>query len=55
MKSRIFYRKMGFEPSGEEFIEAGITHINILKFIIIIDINKKTIIINSRFEYILKT
>ena len=23
-----FYRKMGFEPFGEEFIEAGITHIN---------------------------
>ena len=23
-----FYRKMGFEPSGEEFIEAGIKHIN---------------------------
>ena len=26
-----FYRKMGFEPFGEEFIEAGITHIN-MKF-----------------------
>lgn len=23
-----FYKKMGFEPHGEEFIEAGITHIN---------------------------
>lgn len=23
-----FYRKMGFEPSGEEFLEAGIKHIN---------------------------
>ena len=23
-----FYRKMGFEPFGEEFIEAGIKHIN---------------------------
>jgi len=23
-----FYEKMGFEPSGEEFIEAGIKHIN---------------------------
>ena len=23
-----FYNKMGFEPYGEEFIEAGITHIN---------------------------
>jgi len=23
-----FYKKMGFEPSGEEFIEAGIKHIN---------------------------
>ena len=23
-----FYKKMGFEPFGEEFIEAGITHIN---------------------------
>ena len=23
-----FYRKMGFEPSGEEFTEAGIKHIN---------------------------
>jgi len=23
-----FYRKMGFEPFGEEFIEAGISHIN---------------------------
>ena len=23
-----FYRKMGFEPFGEEFIEAGIMHIN---------------------------
>jgi len=23
-----FYRKMGFEPFGEEFLEAGITHIN---------------------------
>ena len=23
-----FYNKMGFEPFGEEFIEAGITHIN---------------------------
>jgi predicted GNAT family N-acyltransferase len=26
-----FYKKMGFEPFGEEFIEAGITHIN-MKF-----------------------
>jgi predicted GNAT family N-acyltransferase len=26
-----FYRKMGFAPFGEEFIEAGITHIN-MKF-----------------------
>jgi len=23
-----FYEKMGFEPSGEEFLEAGIKHIN---------------------------
>ena len=23
-----FYKKMGFEPSGEEFLEAGIKHIN---------------------------
>ena len=23
-----FYQKMGFEPSGDEFEEAGITHIN---------------------------
>jgi len=23
-----FYKQMGFEPFGEEFIEAGITHIN---------------------------
>ncbi len=23
-----FYKKMGFEPYGEEFLEAGITHIN---------------------------
>jgi len=23
-----FYRKMGFEPTGEEFLEAGIKHIN---------------------------
>jgi predicted GNAT family N-acyltransferase len=23
-----FYRKMGFEPFGQKFIEAGITHIN---------------------------
>ena len=23
-----FYRKMGFEPFGKEFLEAGITHIN---------------------------
>ena len=23
-----FYRKMGFEPLGKEFLEAGITHIN---------------------------
>jgi len=23
-----FYRKMDFEPFGKEFIEAGITHIN---------------------------
>jgi len=23
-----FYRKLGFEPSGEEFLEAGIKHIN---------------------------
>ena len=23
-----FYKKMGFEPFGKEFIEAGITHIN---------------------------
>jgi predicted GNAT family N-acyltransferase len=26
-----FYNKMGFEPYGEEFIEAGMTHIN-MKF-----------------------
>lgn len=26
-----FYEKMGFEPFGEEFIEAGIKHIN-MKF-----------------------
>jgi len=28
MKSRRFYNKMGFEPFGKEFIEAGIKHIN---------------------------
>ncbi|MFC1603925.1 GNAT family N-acetyltransferase [Planctomycetota bacterium] len=26
-----FYRKMDFEPSGEEFLEAGIKHINMRK------------------------
>ena len=26
-----FYRKMGFEPSGDEFEEAGIRHINMRK------------------------
>lgn len=26
-----FYRKLGFEPSGKEFEEAGITHINMRK------------------------
>ena len=28
MKSRRFYEKMGFESFGEEFLEAGIKHIN---------------------------
>ncbi|MHC4440049.1 MAG: GNAT family N-acetyltransferase [Planctomycetota bacterium] len=28
IKSRSFYEKMGFEPFGEEFLEAGIKHIN---------------------------
>jgi predicted GNAT family N-acyltransferase len=28
MKSWRFYEKMGFEPFGEEFLEAGIEHIN---------------------------
>jgi len=28
IKARRFYKKMGFEPFGEEFLEAGIMHIN---------------------------
>ncbi|MBN2592504.1 MAG: GNAT family N-acetyltransferase [Sedimentisphaerales bacterium] len=28
MKSRRFYKKMGFKPTGEEFLEADIKRIN---------------------------